>query len=138
VPLFHRLFAQKPGRTNDIGQRCSVTRVAVPLRRRNAKPNLYTKKRRTAEPVSAEVPIRHSERPQATRHAEPTYAADLRQMLQDIMAREEREEEEERRLWALLHGHGRVLGGADKFGRVKVLKETGDRIDKLPGWMDKM
>jgi hypothetical protein len=59
-------------------------------------------------------------------------------VVQDVIARKEREEEEERRLWELLHGHGRVLGSADRFGRVKVLKKMGDRIDKLPGWMEKL
>ncbi|KAJ6503788.1 hypothetical protein C8R45DRAFT_1209383 [Mycena sanguinolenta] len=51
---------------------------------------------------------------------EPTYAAILRTMIEDVMKRKLQEEGDEQRLRELLKG--RVVGGADKFGCVKARK----------------
>ncbi|KAJ7260369.1 hypothetical protein B0H12DRAFT_1107915 [Mycena haematopus] len=54
----------------------------------------------------------------SSRTREPTYAANLRTMIRDVVERKLQEEDEERRLRELLGE--RVIGGADKFGCVKV------------------
>lgn len=63
---------------------------------------------------------------QASRRREPTYAANLRTMIRDLVAQKLEEESEDERLRALLAG--RVVGGADKFGCVKVRKGNGQRL----------
>ncbi|KAJ7091721.1 hypothetical protein C8R43DRAFT_964716 [Mycena crocata] len=70
---------------------------------------------------------------QPSRAREPSYAAQLRTMLRDVVKRKareaevaaaeaEKEEEEEKRLLELLDG--RVVGGADKFGCIKIRRRV--------------
>ncbi|KAJ7723508.1 hypothetical protein DFH07DRAFT_1067207 [Mycena maculata] len=64
---------------------------------------------------------------------DPTYAVELRAMIQDVVRRKVQEEEEEERLRGLLNG--RVVGGASKFGRVKLRSAGGNRMDASADWM---
>ncbi|KAJ7624211.1 hypothetical protein DFH06DRAFT_1142455 [Mycena polygramma] len=97
----------------------------------NVKPRIYVSKRGPLHPVvdwattnttsifSGANPL---VLPTRTAGREPSYAANLREMINDAVARKIHEEfeddEDDERLRALLAGLGRVVGGANKFGRV--------------------
>ncbi|KAJ7692465.1 hypothetical protein B0H17DRAFT_1133189 [Mycena rosella] len=114
---------------------------------RAPKPALYKTKRaplrRAVELASSAVaflapkpPKKHEPTHAGGKKREPTYAADVRAIIREVMAHQAQDEAADERLWALLSRSGRVVGGPDKFARVN-LKEggTGDRIDAAPGWM---
>ncbi|KAJ6608645.1 hypothetical protein B0H10DRAFT_1955199 [Mycena sp. CBHHK59/15] len=88
-----------------------------------------------AEPVSRPPPnvLVNSRSADTRRQGVPVFAEQIRAILRDVMERKDREEAEEQRLRELLGG--RVVGGADKFERLKVLPVVGDRVDASPGWM---
>ncbi|KAF7343776.1 hypothetical protein MSAN_01958600 [Mycena sanguinolenta] len=90
------------------------------------KPNLYQRKRgplRRATNNGAERGTQIvSANASNSRTRNPTYATLLRTLIKDVMARKLQEEDEERQLRELLKG--RVVGGADKFGCVKVRSNT--------------
>ena len=63
---------------------------------------------------------------------EPTYAGDLRAMIEAVVERKLQEEQEEHQLRRLLAG--RVVGGADKFGCIKVRQKMNVHIDGSSDW----
>ncbi|KAJ7121616.1 hypothetical protein C8R44DRAFT_981680 [Mycena epipterygia] len=102
--------------------------VADALTRRPRKRTLYTTPRAPPRRNTEKIRVQSTTglifpsspaqlRAQPTR--EPTYAAELRTMIRDVVARkcQEGEDEDDRRLRALLGG--RIIGGGDKFARVK-------------------
>ncbi|KAJ7484829.1 hypothetical protein B0H11DRAFT_2231504 [Mycena galericulata] len=134
----------------------SIPTLTRPARR--SKANLYKQKRgpsrsllrragrviqRVSTSAGAYIP---SVRLPQRRSPTPTYVSELRIIIQDVLERKAREEEEERRLWKLLNSNGRVVGGADKFARVNLKGRRGEvqvrgegmgrnRMDAELGWM---
>ncbi|KAJ7664513.1 hypothetical protein DFH06DRAFT_1127920 [Mycena polygramma] len=118
-------------------RRCRQTRILAPTHTNTAgagapqtcskttKASIYEKKRgplRTVIAPVASIRIFSGEGPLVLRAQrdtrEPSYAAGLRDMISGVVAAKIQEEEEDERLRTFLAG--RVVGGANKFGRVKL------------------
>ncbi|KAJ6571318.1 hypothetical protein B0H19DRAFT_1255304 [Mycena capillaripes] len=130
----------RPNTTQNISTGAGAT-PTIP--QKTAKPNLYHKKRgplrragrNLAERVvsiiifSGDLP--NILRARTAGREEPTYAAHLQAMISEVVAQKIQDEEEDEQLRTLLGG--RIVGGANKFGRVKLRRDKKDRIDGA-GW----
>ncbi|KAK7032761.1 hypothetical protein R3P38DRAFT_3264765, partial [Favolaschia claudopus] len=66
------------------------------------------------------------------RHGVPVFADDIHVILGDVLRMETREEQDEKLLKEMLSG--RVVGGGDRYKRVRMVPASG-RVDASPEWM---